>query len=225
MVEERTIMVDNSTSTVPPVKDACIAHPKGKAIITKTLYNESDYFETVVDITDSAALLDSSYKGVTWIDVDGVEDVETVQKIGQVFNLHPIVVEDIIDVEQRPKIVEQDDYIFIEFNVFYKGKEKFEVKNFQNSIILTKTHVLTFQQDCNSDFFRPLKERIISKHGNTRKMGNDFLLYLLMDYAIDNYYKILEGLEDLVDDLEDKIIDAPAQQDVTSLQLIKRELI
>ncbi|MBN2151520.1 MAG: magnesium/cobalt transporter CorA [Candidatus Lokiarchaeota archaeon] len=199
--------------------------PAPPAILTRTRYNESEYIEEVVE---PGALVpgDQAFKGVTWVDVNGVEDKPTVEKVGQVFYLHPVILEDVMDVEQRPKIVESlEDSIFIEFNTFLRIPTTCEIQMTQFSVVLTKAYLITFQQDAGKDFFKQLRDRIKAKHGIVRKMGVDFLLYLLLEFAIDNYYSIMEDFEESIDRFEDDMIEGSSSEKITSLQQIKRSLI
>jgi magnesium transporter len=199
--------------------------PSSPAIIKVTKYNETEYTEDIVDPA-SLATIDPAFKGVVWIDVNGVEDKATIEQVCQIFNLHPVIVEDILDVEQRPKLVEsQDDYLFIEFNTFFRIPTTFEIQTLQYSVVLTKTCVITFQQDPGKDYFKSVRDRIKAKHGIVRKMGLDYLLYLLLEFAIENYFDVMEEFEVCIDELEDAIIIESTKENITALQQIKRSLI
>nr|MDO8084328.1 magnesium/cobalt transporter CorA [Candidatus Sigynarchaeum springense] len=170
--------------------------------------------------------VDQDFKGVTWYDVNGIEDKATIEKIGQVFNLHPVIIEDILDVEQRPKLVETlEDYLFVEFNTFFRIPTTCEIQTLQYSLVITKASIITFQQDSGKDYFTPIRDRIKTKHGVVRKMGLDFLLYLILEFAIDNYYSLMEDFEEIIDKLEDSIIIEATSDKITDLQEIKRSLI
>ncbi len=195
------------------------------ATITVTKYNDMLFTEETVD---PAALrnIGTDYKGVVWIDVNGVEDKATVEQIAQILNLHPVIIEDILDVEQRPKLVEsQDDYLFIEFNTFFRIPTTNEIMTFQYSVVLTKTCVITFQQDVTKDYFKPVRDRIKAKHGIVRKMGIDYLLYLLLEFAVDSYFTIMEEFEESIDELEGLLVDESTKESITQLQQTKRSLI
>jgi magnesium transporter len=195
------------------------------AAVIATKYSETDYSEESADLS-TLTPPDGTFKGVVWIDVNGVEDKVTVERIGQIFNLHPVIVEDILDVEQRPKLVEsQDDYLFIEFNTFFRIPTTCEIRTLQYSVVLTKNCLITFQQDVTKDYFKPVRDRIKAKHGIVRKMGIDYLLYLLLEFAIENYFAIMEDFEEIIDDLEDAIIVESSTENITKLQQTKRSLI
>jgi magnesium transporter len=224
-----TIMAQSATSNGNSKDAGSKEHeksvPSTPAIVTVTKYNDMEYTEETVDPA-SVSTTNAEFKGVVWIDVDGVEDKATVEQIAKIFNLHPVIVEDILDVEQRPKLVEsQDDYLFIEFNTFFRIPTTCEIQTVQYSVILTKTCVITFQQDASRDYFKPVRDRIKAKHGIVRKMGLDYLLYLLLEFAIDNYFAIMEEFEESIDDLEDAIIVESTKENIMKLQQIKRSLI
>ncbi|MEX2680051.1 MAG: magnesium/cobalt transporter CorA [Candidatus Sigynarchaeota archaeon] len=197
----------------------------GKAVITLTRYNDKECSERVIEATDPS-LVDTSFKGITWIDVNGVEDKVTVQRVCEAFKLHPIVLEDILDVEQRPKIFEtQDDYVFIEFNTFVRVPTTSEVRIFQYSVVLTRTHLITFQQDSGVDLLKGARDRFKLKKDLIGKMGIGYLLYMLLDFIVDHYFSVIEDIELRIDELEDVVIENPSRENISSLKALKHSLI
>ncbi|NMC06756.1 MAG: magnesium/cobalt transporter CorA [Candidatus Lokiarchaeota archaeon] len=196
-----------------------------RARIMLTRMDDAGYTERIVDVADPA-LIDPSFKGIAWIDVNGVEDKETIQKVCQVFNLHPVILEDILDVEQRPKIFEMEDkYAFIEFNTFVRVPTTNEVRTLQYSLLFFPNLIITFQQDAGVDLFKVARDRIKLKRNLVVKNGPGYLLYLILDYVVDHYFSVIEDIEFCIDDLEDRVIENPSREDIASLKAIKQSLI
>lgn len=130
---------------------------------------------------------------VTWINIDGVHEVKIIEELGKNYNFHPLILEDIVDTDQRPKIKDFGDYIFIILKMHYYDKENNEIKIEQVSLIFGKNYVISFQER-EGDVFDSIRERIRNNIGRIRKARADYLIYALMDAIIDNYFTILEKL-------------------------------
>jgi magnesium transporter len=156
--------------------------------------------------------------------VDGIHEAETIEKMGQMFSLHPLLLEDIMNTDQRPKMESYDDYLFIVLKtLFYDEKEKSTITE-QISIVLGANYVLSFQER-ESNVFYPVTERLKNSKGKIKKMGADYLVYSLIDVIIDNYFIILEKLGERVDDLEVQLVTSPKTETLKSIQSLKREMI
>jgi len=156
---------------------------------------------------------------VTWIDVDGIHEVEILEKLGDSFGLHPLVVEDILNTDQRPKMEDFGDYIFIVLKMLYYNDKNDEIGTEQISLILGPNFVISFQER-EGDVFDPIRERIRSEKGRIRKMGADYLAYALVDSIVDNYFIILEKLGEKIEFLEDELVTNPTPE---TLQAIRGE--
>jgi magnesium transporter len=168
-----------------------------------------------------------SYKdkpSITWINIDGLHDVEIIAKIGNEFNLHPLIMEDILHTNQRPKMDDFDNYLFIVLRMLYYDHIENEIISEQLSLILWNNLVISFQETT-GDIFEPVKERIRKDKGRIRKMGPDFLLYALIDAVVDNYLIVLENINERVEDLEEELISRPEPRTLESIHNFKRELI
>ena len=130
---------------------------------------------------------------VTWINIDGVHQVDIIEKIGKHFNLHPLVLEDIVNTGQRPKLEDFDDYLFVVLKMLYRNEKEEETQAEQISLIVGPQFVITFQEKV-GDVFNSVRERIRNGKGRLRKMGSDYLAYALIDSIVDNYFTILEKL-------------------------------
>jgi len=161
---------------------------------------------------------------VTWINVDGLHEIKVVEEIGKCFNLHPLILEDIVDTDQRPKIKDFRDYIFIVLKMLYYDKKDNEIQVEQVSLILGKNYVISFQER-EGDVFNAIRERIRNNIGRIRKLGADYLVYALIDAIIDNYFIIIEKLGEKIENLEDKVSSRPKPANLQVIHRLKRDLI
>lgn len=161
---------------------------------------------------------------VTWINIDGVHEVKIIEELGKNYNFHPLILEDIVDTDQRPKIKDFGDYIFIILKMHYYDKENNEIEIEQVSLIFGKNYVISFQER-EGDVFDSIRERIRNNIGRIRKARADYLIYALMDAIIDNYFTILEKLGEETEDLEAKVIKNPVPANLQIIYRLKSELI
>lgn len=161
---------------------------------------------------------------VTWVNVCGLHETDFLKQIGEKFNIHPLVLEDILNTETRPKIEITDDYIFIVLKLLNYNPEDKSVESEQVSLILGNTFVFSFLEK-NDNIFNPLRERIINQASKVRKSGCDFLFYALMDIIVDNYYLVLEKTDDDIDYLDDSLINNSGQIQIKEIHSLKRRLI
>lgn len=161
---------------------------------------------------------------VTWINIDGIHQVDIIEKIGKHFDLHPLIMEDIVNTEQRPKMDDSGHYIFIVLKMLYYDEKENEAKVEQVSIILGDNFVISFQER-EGDIFDPIRERIRNGKGRVRKMGADYLAYTLLDAIVDNYFIILEKLGERIEELEDRLVTDPRPETLHEIHKLKREMI
>jgi len=145
---------------------------------------------------------------VTWINVDGVHDVEIIRKIGEDFGLHPLTLEDIVDEEQRSKIEDFEGYIFITLKMLSHTEKKDQIQTEQVSLVLAPHFVISFQER-QGDIFDPIRDRIRTGRGRIRKMGADYLTYALIDTIVDNYFAIPERLGEKIESMEEELFRNP----------------
>lgn len=161
---------------------------------------------------------------VTWINVDGIHEPEIVEKIGKYFEVHPLVLEDIVHTDQRPKIEDFDKYIFVVLKMLLYDEEKSEVKSEQISLILGPNFVISFQET-KKDVFDAVRDRIRNAKGRIRKMGADYLTYALVDAVVDHYFVILEKFGERIESLEEELVTDPKQETLQEIHVLKREMI
>ena len=192
--------------------------------ITILDYNESRHEEReAANVSDCGTARDG--QTVRWINVDAVHDIRILEQLGPLFALHPLTLEDILNTDQRPKMEDFGDYMYIVLKMFVSGDGRSgKPISEQISIVLGKDFVISFQER-KSDIFNPLRERIRSNKGRMAKMGADYLAYAIVDTVVDNYFAILENKEEKMDALEEALIKNPAPASVHAIQSLKREMI
>ncbi len=186
-------------------------------------YNEEDFLENEYSDVDSVLNLKSSKENI-WINIDGVHDVEIMEKIQNHFNIHPLAMEDILHTTQRPKIDEYDENLFIVIRMFVYDQENRELKNEQVSIIMSKNYLITFLEDP-GDVFDPVRERIRKTGTKIRKNKTDFLAYSILDAIVDSYFHILEHLGEEIEELEDRLVINPQKEDLQLVHRMRRNMI
>jgi magnesium transporter len=165
---------------------------------------------------------------VTWVDVDGLQDTKLIEQLGQMFQLHPLVLEDVLNVEQRPKVEDNGDYFYLVARMLSydegaaAGKE--EVAFEQISFVLGGNYLITFQ-DKPGDVFEPVRNRLRQARGRIRKMGADYLLYALLDAIVDNYVVVLDRLTERAADLDDRVHARVQERLLADIHKLKREMI
>ncbi|MDR0568476.1 MAG: magnesium/cobalt transporter CorA [Spirochaetaceae bacterium] len=161
--------------------------------------------------------------GLTWIQVRDARDADRLAPLVEFFGIHPLTVEDILDTEQRPKVEEFDHYLFIAFKE--AALPEASAPDFrQISLILTKDTVITFQQGSGMSF-DGIRRRILNNIGRTRRMGADYLAYLIMDTAADTYFLALDAIGGNLEEYEDRALDENDDALMPDLQRIKRTLL
>jgi len=195
----------------------------GKQRITIIDYDETQFQERKLEtIEESFPYKDTP--NITWINIDGLHQLEIIEKIGKHFNIHPLVLEDIANTEQRPKMEDFDDYLFLILKMIcFEEKDK-KIKVEQVGLILGSNFVISFREK-EGNVFDPVKQRIISGKGRIRTKGADYLAYALIDVIVDGYFLILEGIGDQIEDLEEDLLDGPRPETMQAIHSLKRELL
>ena len=161
---------------------------------------------------------------VLWLNVHGLHEPEVMAEIGRRFNLHPLVLEDILNTNQRPKVDDYGDYLFMVARFFEIETEAGQIGSDQVSIILGTNFVLTFQERP-SGRFDPIRERLRQDRGQIRKLGTDYLAYSLLDTVVDRYFTILEHIGERTEELEDIMLDRPQPNALQMVHQLKRETL
>jgi magnesium transporter len=161
---------------------------------------------------------------VTWINIDGLHQVDIVEKIGTHFGVHPLVLEDILHTGQRPKMDDFESYLFLISRMLSHNEDEDHISSEQFSLILGQNYVISFQERI-GDLFDPIRERLRRKRGRIRGMGTDYLAYALIDAIIDHYFVVLEKLDERIESLDSDLMSNPNPETLQSIHYLKRELI
>jgi magnesium transporter len=180
---------------------------------------EEQALDAETDFTSLATL-----KGVTWINIDGLHDVSLIQRVGTAFDLHPLILEDVTNIGQRPKFEEYGDRLFVILPMISFDDHKMAIDVEQISLVFGKGFVLSFQER-SGDVLDCVRERIRHGAGRLRKEGSDYLAYGLIDAIVDNYYLVLERMGDKIELLGDELIGDPDETTLYRIHDLKREMI
>ena len=161
---------------------------------------------------------------VRWIIIEGISKINLIENLCNQFKFHPLVQEDILDPFQRPKIENFEEYLFIVLKMVHWMKEEKRIFPEQISFIFKDRVVITFQE-IDTDIFQPIIDRLKNATGRVRKMGADYLLYLLVDIVIDNYFMLVDKIGKKIDNLEDGLIENPQIDILHTIHNLKRELV
>lgn len=187
-------------------------------------YNEDKYIEQELE-TLTGFVIQKEKSSITWLNIEGIHQVDIVEKIGNLFNLHSLILEDIVNTEQFPKIEDYSDHLFIVLKTLSFDEKKNRIETEQVSLCMGTNFVLSFQEAGGKDFFNPIYDRIRKGKGRIRKMGADYLLYSIIDAIVDSYFIVLEKLDEKIETLEESVLTETAQQTVMEIHKLKREMI
>jgi len=161
---------------------------------------------------------------VTWINIAGLHQVDIIEKLGNHFDLHPLLLEDIVNTEQRPKMEDFGEYLFFVFKMLKYYETEKEIQGDQVSLVLGSNFVISFQES-EKDVFNPIRERIRNDKGRIRKRGPDYLTYSLIDTIVDTYFVILENVGEMIGDIETELVTNPTLETLQAIHQLKREMI
>jgi magnesium transporter len=199
------------------------APEKQKTIITKIVYSTEGMVECVLSLDDLANFNPANYHDnqKLWLNIHGVHDEAVIKRVGELFQLHPLVVEDILNTEQRPKLDEYADYLFLETRNFYYEPTVMSVSSEQISMVLGKRFLLTFQERPTGSF-EHVRERLRNSRGHIRELRLDYLSYALLDSIVDRYFNVLEAMGEDSQTLEDALLQNPTNAELNSIHQLKR---
>lgn len=164
-------------------------------------------------------------ESVSWVDVQGLGNEDILLRLGQVFNLHPLILEDIVNVPQRPKIEDYQAQMVIITRMVVPKESGNGFYSEQVSFVLGKHYLLTVQEEPEHDCFEPVRTRIRTGKGNIRKLGPDYLAYALLDAIIDGFFPVLEDYGERIEELEDEVVVNPDRQTLEKIHQVRRELL
>ena len=161
---------------------------------------------------------------VTWISVCGLHETDFLKQVGEKFKIHPLVLEDILNIDTRPKIEITDDYLFIVMKLVLFNPDQKILETEQVSFILGRSFLFSFSER-KDEIFNPIKDRITSQLGKIRKRGSDYLLYALMDIVVDHYFLALEKVEERIELLDDEVINRTEKSHIESIYNLRNLLL
>jgi magnesium transporter len=189
--------------------------------ITLIEFNETEYFEDeYYNLEDCISHVKPNM--VKWINVGGIHKPDLVEQIGKIYNIHPLTLEDIVHIDQRPKFEDYDHYVIAMMKMISYSSQ---VDSEQLAIILLDNTVISFQEPHGGDAFDIIRNRLRTAKGRVRKLGADYLAYALMDAVVDCYFTCIEKIGDKVEEIEEDIINSSDKKSLLELYHLKREMI
>ncbi|MBT8150243.1 MAG: magnesium/cobalt transporter CorA, partial [Gammaproteobacteria bacterium] len=162
---------------------------------------------------------------VTWVIIEGLANVAIVERIGALFGIHQLVLEDVLNTHQRPKFEEYDDHLYIVLKALLSQNERFTVSYEQISLLVLKNFVFLFKEKTD-DLFTPVKQRIKTSKGRFRSQGADYLTYTILDTIVDQNFLLIDSLDDAITSIEDSLLASePTRDTLHTIQMLKREII
>ncbi len=209
---------------LPPGTLVHIGERKAKDLkITLIDYDEVHFQEREIEKIEECFVF-KDRQTVTWINVDGLHQVEILEKLGECYGFHPLMLEDILNTDQRPKMEDYGDYIYIVLKRLSQSNKNNGTMTEQISLIMGSNFVISFQET-EGDIFDPIRERIRNDKGRIRKMTADYLAYSLLDSIVDNYFIIMEKLGEKIEFLEEELVTRPTTETLKTIHQLKREMI
>jgi magnesium transporter len=194
-----------------------------KARIRVIAYDEQGFEEKDIERVEESFPLNPE-PAVTWLNIDGIHQVDLIEKIGKQFRLHPLALEDVLNTDQRPKFDDYEDYICVILKMLTYNEKDNRIKVEQISLIVGQSLVISLQES-EGDVFDPVRERLRKAKGRIRKMGSDYLAYALVDAVVDSYFVVLERIGEEIESLEDELLSDPKPETSRTIHRLKRELI
>lgn len=199
------------------------AHHK-QSIVSAVQYNAVtlNQYDTI-SLTEITTLKQQDL--ITWINVDGLSDTAVIEHIGLEFAIHPLILEDILSTHQRPKLEEYDDYLYLVLKgISVDSDTEFKPRYEQVSILLLDNFIITFKER-SDNVFNPIYNRLKNQKGRLRQFGPDYLSYVILDTIVDEYFVVIDKLDDMIVPLEDRLLTDPANETLQTIQHVRRELI
>jgi magnesium transporter len=194
-----------------------------KTRIAVVEYDDQGFLEKELGTLETSYLFPKE-PAVTWVNVVGIHQVEVLEKLGNCFGVHLLALEDILNTEQRPKIEDYGDDLFIVVKLISSNEDRDEIEAEQISLILRPNAILSFQEK-EGDDFSTVKERLRAGKGRLRKMGADYLAYTLLDIVVDQYFVVLEKLGERIEVLEGRLLADPGTATLQKIQNLKKEML
>ena len=178
-----------------------------------------------VNITPQECLNYRDENSVSWVDILGLGSEDVLKQLGEIFNLHPLLLEDVVNVPQRPKVEDYNEQLIIIVQMVLPKENEEGFYSEQVSFVLGKHYLLTFQEEPARDCFNHVRERLRSGKGKVRQLGADYLAYTLLDSIIDGFFPVLEDYGERIEALEDEVVINPSRRTLEKIYDVRRELL
>ena len=220
-----TIKRRSQKAWASPGKLVHVGEQKKAAVeITAFHYAETACQESVLKTAVECRVLQRQ-PGNTWINIEGLHDTGFMEQIGAQFGLHPLILEDILNTDQRPKLDDMGDYISVVMKMLDYDEATGGIVTEQVSLILGENFLISFQEGRQGDLFDPVRERIRSGKGKIRKMGPDYLAYALIDGIVDNYFSITEKISEKIEEIEETLLSDPSNETIHAIHHLKLAIL
>lgn len=207
---------------LPPGSFVYVGVPETRPVKINVIDYSENHYETRPLLSIDDALGYKNTQTTTWIDIDGLHQVEILQWLSENYDIHPLVIEDILNTSQRPKIDIFDNYMLLIMKMVRYQEGELDVE--QISMILINNVLITFQEK-EGDLFDPIRKRIENGLGRIRKNGADYLAYAIMDVIVDHYFLILEQLGEEIEEFEESVLQEADRAMIQELHCLKTNLI
>ncbi len=191
--------------------------------VTVTRFNYAGTHCDEQVVTDMEALQPPADETVTWVNVGGVHKVEVLEGFGKCFGLHPLLLEDIANTDQRPKLDDYETYLFLVMKMLTTS-DRGDILVEQVSFVLGRNYVLSFQEN-GTDVFGAVRDRLKGGKGRLRQNGSDYLIYALIDAVVDQYFAVLEMLGERIESLQERVMADPKPETLQNIHALKRQLL
>jgi magnesium transporter len=192
--------------------------------ITSFDYNDKSFYEKeIANVEDLKKFKENGH--VSWINICGLHEVEKLARIGEIFEIHPLILEDILNVNHLPKLEDYDNYLFLITKMIDVEENNRELKIEQVSFILSKDNCLITFQEQEGDVFNVIRERLRSDKGRIRKLGADYLMYRLLDTIVDNYFYLLQDMDEVIENIEDDLVYNPNRSTIETIHDLRKKII
>ena len=197
-----------------------------KTTIKRINFNDKTFEEESVKSLADCLPVNDPDNQITWLDVDGIHETSLIEKLGQIYQLHPLLLEDVVNTEHKPKLEVYDTgHLFITLKMLHiESDSPLKISAEHVSFVLGDRYLISFQEELSDDIFAPVLARLKASVGKTRRNGADYLLFALMDVIVDNYFIVLEKLGEKLDLVEDMVIRGAKHLSLADLYALKREL-
>jgi len=194
-----------------------------KIYVTVYDYDEKHLEECHLDSIEKSFAFKENHH-ISWINIDGLRKAD-VEQVSEKFGIHPLISEDIMSMNQRPKMDEVDQILYCLMNMLSYNENTETVEQEQISIVLGKDFVITFQEDPQADVFNPIRDKLKMPNSKLRQRGSDYLAYSMIDLIVDNYFFVMEKLGDRIEQLEEEIIRFSNKRSLARINQFRKELI